>query len=141
MQLTLFTQEQPYGKTSQEPCQATKEPTSVSSSQVWLRSGRLHKSTPCWTRNTSESPNVDEEYFSSLSLILQPAKDVPTRYYLSSRAAEGIMRRADRRGKILPEILKQALIQVMGRGSDCSPSATTPAMTPPQQSKPETTNT
>ena len=119
MQLTLFTQEPPYGKTSQEPCQATKEPTSVSSSQVWLTSGRLHKNTPCWTRNTSEAPrNDEEEYFSYLSSILQPAKDVPTRYYLSSKAAEGILRRAERRGKILPEMLREALIQVMEKQSD-----------------------
>ena len=140
MQLTLFTQEQPYGKTSPEPSQATKEQTSASSSQVWLRSGRIRKSTPCWTRNTSESPNVEEEYFSSLSLILQPAKDVPTRYYLSPRAAEGIMRRADRRGKILPEMLKKALMQLMDKGSDCSPSVTTQTTTLPQQSKQETIN-
>ena len=119
MQLTLFTQEPPFGKTSPEPCQATKEPTSVSSSQVWLTSGRLHKSTPCWTRNTSEAPrNDEEEYFSSLSSILQPAKDVPTRYYLSSKAAEGILRRAEKRGKTLPEMLRQALIQVVNGGTD-----------------------
>ena len=132
MQLTLFTQEQPYGKTSQEPCQATKEPTSVSSSQVWLTSGRLHKNTPCWTRNTSECHSDDEEYFSYLSSILQPAKDVPTRYYLSSKAAEGILRRAERRGKILPDLLREALIQVMEKGSVCSPSDITPKTTPPQ---------
>ena len=130
MQLTLFIQEPPYGKTSPEPCQATKEPISVSSSQVWLTSGRLHKSTPCWTRNTSECHSDDEEYFSSLSSILQPAKDVPTRYYLSSKAAEGILRRAERRGKILPDLLRQALIQVMEKDSVCSPSVTTPTTIP-----------
>jgi hypothetical protein len=51
-------------------------------------------------------------------MILQPAKDVPTRYYLSSKAAEGILRRAERRGKILPDLLRQALIQVVNGGME-----------------------
>jgi hypothetical protein len=61
----------------------------------------------------SESPNVDVEFLSSLSLILQPPQDVPKRYYLSPKAAEGILRRAERRGKTLPDMLRRALIQVV----------------------------
>ena len=110
-QLALFP-EQFFGKTSPEPCPPTSEPTSSRSSTKWLTSGRVSLSGLCWTRNISESPSDDGASFSSLSLILQPPTDVPTRYYLSAKAAEGILRRAERRGKTLPEALRQALMQV-----------------------------
>ena len=47
-----------------------------------------------------------EEIASTLSQILQGS--VPEKYYLSSRACEGILRRAQRRGKELPPMLKEA---------------------------------
>lgn len=59
----------------------------------------------CSTRNIGEFPSV--ENVSTLSEILQV--NVPEKYYLSPRACEGILRRASRRGKELPAILKQAL--------------------------------
>ena len=55
-------------------------------------------------RNTGASPR--EEIASTLSQILQG--NVPEKYYLSSRACEGILRRAQRRGKELPPMLKEA---------------------------------
>ena len=45
----------------------------------------------------------------SLTEILEPPQSVPGRYSLSARAAQGILRRAQRRGKTLPEHLEQAL--------------------------------
>lgn len=59
------------------------------------------------THNTSEYPNVAEE--SSLSRILQPMTNVPEKYYLSAKACLGILRRAQERGKNLPEELRSAL--------------------------------
>jgi hypothetical protein len=44
---------------------------------------------------------------SSLSQILQA--DVPGKYFLSRKARQGILRRAEMRGKALPEMLKTAL--------------------------------
>ena len=44
---------------------------------------------------------------SSLSQILQA--NVPEKYFLSRKACRGILRRAKKRGKELPEILKKAL--------------------------------
>jgi hypothetical protein len=79
------------------------------SSMKWLKQGRISKSTLCWTLNTSESPNDEGACSSSLALILQPPTDVQTRYYLSPKACEGILRRANRRGKVLPERLQKAL--------------------------------
>jgi len=42
-----------------------------------------------------------------LSSILQA--NVPEKYYLTSRACEGILRRAASRGKKLPDVLRMAL--------------------------------
>ena len=63
------------------------------------------------TLNTGESPNVAVE--STLSQILEA--DVPEKYYLSARACEGILRRAERRGKKLPKMLETALKQMIER--------------------------
>lgn len=56
-------------------------------------------------RNTGECPNADAEY--TLAAIL--ADDPPTRYFLSVRAKDGILSRASRRGKQLPELLVTAI--------------------------------
>ena len=61
------------------------------------------------THSSSESPKGVDECLSSLALILQPPSDVASKYLLSAKAAEGILRRANRRGKTLPEQLQQAL--------------------------------
>ena len=57
------------------------------------------------TRSFGECPNVAVE--SRLSQILE---DNPhPKYFLSAKACQGILRRAERRGKELPEILREAL--------------------------------
>lgn len=56
-------------------------------------------------RNTGECPNADAEY--TLAAIL--VDDPPTRYFLSVRAMDGILSRASRRGKQLPELLVTAI--------------------------------
>lgn len=61
-----------------------------------------------WTLDTSECPNDAVE--SSLSDILEP--EVPSRFFLSSKAAAGILRRAEKRGRLLPAHLRAALEQV-----------------------------
>jgi hypothetical protein len=58
---------------------------------------------------TTESPNGGGASFSSLASILEPLSQVPTRYYLSAKAARGILRRSEKRGKTLPEVLRLAL--------------------------------
>ena len=60
-----------------------------------------------WMPSIGEFPNVESA--SHLSSILQA--NVPERYYLSQKACEGILRRASRRGKQLPETLKRALLE------------------------------
>lgn len=61
------------------------------------------------TLNIGESPSVAKE--STLSQILQA--NAPEKYYLSPKACLGILRRADRRGKELPKMLKEALEEVV----------------------------
>jgi hypothetical protein len=62
------------------------------------------------TLNFGESPNVAKE--STLSSILQ--MDAPERYCLSRTACQGILRRAEKRGKELPGMLRDALLEVVG---------------------------
>ena len=61
--------------------------------------------------NFGECPNVVEE--SGLWQILEA--NVPQKYYLSAKACAGVLRRAERRGKELPTILKTALEQQIER--------------------------
>lgn len=65
----------------------------------------------CLMRDFGESPS--EEEGSGLSQILEA--NVPLKYYLSAKACEGVLRRAERSGKELPEILKTALKQQIER--------------------------
>lgn len=139
-QLSLFGQDIWSGRTYRELSHPTKEQTSrqyskkrsASSSRKppilkCLNVDGLHGGgTETWqddgvwlgeylTLNTGESPNVAVE--SHLWQILEETP--PTKYYLSARACLGILNRAERRGKPLPEQLKQALIAQSGFGGGC----------------------
>lgn len=70
----------------------------------------------CSTRNTGESPNVAVE--SRLSQILEATPH--GKYRLSSKACQGILRRAERRGKALPGILKAVLLTQSESGEDAT---------------------
>ena len=128
IQLSLF------GKTCPEPSRQTREKTSDASSKSSLKSAgtaqyldltKANGNQPerSWmtvtasrggssTRNTGECPSVARE--STLWQILQA--DAPEKYYLSARACEGIMRRAERRGKALPPMLREALEEAVALG-------------------------
>ena len=60
----------------------------------------------CLTLNTLEYHN--DAVASSLSDILETG-DVPQRFYLSAKACQGILRRAEKRGRSLPRHLLEAL--------------------------------
>ena len=144
-QLSLF------GKTSPEPSVATKVRTSASSAKSSSKSSSrqplclvFHKKggttptvtsetdgrllTEFLTLNTGECPNVVEE--STLSQILEV--NAPERYYLSAKACEGILRRAERRGKQLPPMLKEALEQMIEREKGSTDTTETSQETSPQ---------
>ena len=69
----------------------------------------------CMTRNTGESPNV--AVVSRLSQILEETPQ--GKYYLSAKACQVILRRAERCGKDLPETLKAVLLRQSESGWGC----------------------
>lgn len=69
----------------------------------------------CMTRNTGESPNV--AVVSRLSQILEETPQA--KYSLSAKACQGILRRAERRGKDLPPTLKAVLLMQSESGGGC----------------------
>lgn len=84
----------------------------------WPTQGFTTLNGGCLIRSSSESPNVAVEC--SLSQVLQPHVD--DRYLLSAKAASGILRRAERRGRTLPEPLREALLSVTLKDSTCKPA-------------------
>lgn len=58
--------------------------------------------------NTSEWPNDADVSLCALSEVLETG-ELPQRFFLSAKACSGILRRAEKRGKKLPEALEQAL--------------------------------
>src|SRR3990170_8718087 len=74
------------------------------------------------TLATSECPSADDGSSSSvcaavpttLTDVLQPS--APPRFSLSARAARGILRRASKRGRMLPSALEEALTGLAGTG-------------------------
>ena len=133
-QMSLFDLDMPCGKTSPAPSLPTKGRTSVSSSKSFAKSktkepmfldlsggggnlvGVSWETGIPWhgassTLNFGEFPNVVEE--SGLWQILEA--NVPQKYFLSETACLGVLRRAERRGKQLPEILEKALKQQIER--------------------------
>ena len=141
-QVSLFGPDMEYGRTCPElsPADGTPSPekrgrerTSKSSSSpssklknhtfmlLDLRPGAGNMLGPCWeydpvwlgslgTLNTSECPSDVVE--SSLSQILLDT--VPSKYYSSQTACRGMLRRAEERGKELPQKLKAALMVQAG---------------------------
>lgn len=90
------------------------EEISESFSRRFGNSGFWTEPGECWTVDTSECPS-DGGVSSSLPDVLEA--DVAPRFYLSQRAAAGILRRAERRGKALPEHLESALRELSGQAA------------------------
>lgn len=101
----IFDQPGLSGKTSPAFCHLTEEGILEPSSGCWQNSG-MGSPTGFLTLNSSEFHK--DAAACSLSDILETG-DLPQRYYLSPRACAGILRRAEKRGKELPEVLKSAL--------------------------------
>lgn len=75
-------------------------------SVYWLTSTGLQQARFCLILNCGEQPRMENR--SHLIDILEPTAD--PKYRLSPKACQGILRRAERRGKELPPLLKVALI-------------------------------
>ena len=75
--------------------------------RVWLPDPGARQRGAFSTLNISECPSSADVSL-CLADILEKA-DIPQRYYLSAKAATGILRRAAKRGKTLPPVLRTAL--------------------------------
>ena len=96
------------GKTSPVFCPRTAGGTSAPSSGRWRNSGMVAPG-ECWTLSSLECPSG--AVASSLSGILETG-GVPRRYFLSAKACAGILRRAAKRARALPHLLRMALERV-----------------------------
>ena len=129
-QMSLFDLDGWSGRMSPEPSAQTMAKTSVPSSKkqqglltklplfLDLQRGNGHQPDVSWVmggallgeftmHSFGECPREERE--SRLSQILQGGQ--LQKYYLSEKACQGILRRAQSRGKKLPEILEKALIK------------------------------
>ena len=97
-----------YGRTSPASCRSTAAGLLEPCSEGWGNSG-MGSLTEFLTLNTSEYPS--DGAASSLSDILETG-DVPLRFFLSALACKGILRRAENRGRELPEHLSEVLKQI-----------------------------
>ena len=101
----------------------TMDEISSGSSVRWTKSGTMSRGEVSML-NISESPK--EEVESSLLHILNQI--APSRFYLSAKAAAGILRRAAKRGKKLPQAMEEALRAI--NGSQTSASSSVRRLTP-----------
>ena len=133
MQLTIFdmlpesSPQSSSGKTSQVSYQSKTTPLAASSqhwletlpptfrqggngqTRVWLLAPKEQSRGGSLMPNTSAWPN--DAAVCSLSAVLEKGS-IPQRFFLSSKACAGILRRAEKRGKELPPALMQALTAV-----------------------------
>ena len=110
-----------FSRTSLESCRSAEDGSLVPSLGRWLNSG-TGGPTESWTLNTCEWTGLDglslsDDGVCSLSDILETG-DVPQRFFLTAKACRGILRRAARRGRTLPEPLRLALEAVASRGPE-----------------------
>ena len=117
--LTDFAPAGSSGRMCLASCQAMEDGTLVPSSGAWGNSG-MGMPTECLTLNSAEhshtlGPSRNDGGVCSLSDILETG-DVPQRFFLTAKACQGILRRAEKRGKVLPQPLQRALAAVAGLG-------------------------
>ncbi len=119
------------GKTSQASSTPQTTPSDVFSADWWVRipPSFLQQGSAGQTRvwlmdprdlplGASSMPSIsawpNDASVCSLSQILEDPATIPEKYYLSATACRGILRRAEKRGKKLPERLEAALRAVAG---------------------------
>jgi hypothetical protein len=93
-------------------CRVTEDGILEACSEGWQNSG-MGSPTEFLTLNTCEQMDTLTQYpkdggVCSLSDVLEIG-EVPQRYFLTRKACQGILRRAEERGKALPKLLKEAL--------------------------------
>ena len=113
---------------SMSPC-LSHPGTGAGPVRVWLPDPKEPSHGAFSTLNISECPN--DAVASSLSDVLEPLESIPQKYFLSPRACLGILRRAAKRGKRLPALLRAALAEMAGVPcTEESPVADMPEVAP-----------
>jgi len=115
--LRSFTRGSSSGKTSPAYYPPATDSTSEPSSVHWSNAGTAAPG-GFWTLNLPEhnrfrSPSPRDDVVCGLSDVLEPTNPYLLKYFLSSRACEGILRRAAKRGKDLPPLLDTALTEMI----------------------------
>ena len=103
----------PFGslaRTSLGSLASTTAGTSEPSSVTWMTSGTAWRG-EFWTLSGSESPS--DAAACSLPDVLETGPHL-SKYFLSPKAAAGILRRAAKRGRTLPAPLAEALAELAG---------------------------
>ena len=103
-----------FGKTCPASCPVTEDEILPASFEGWANSG-MGSRTEFLTLSSSEWPS--DAVVCSLSDTLETG-DLPQRFFLSATACQGILRRAEKRGKQLPTQLHHALQVVAGALSE-----------------------
>ena len=85
---------------------------------VWLRDLPESPHGAYWTVSSS---GLHSAAAVSLSSVLVPAASIPPKYWLSAKACAGILLRAMKRGKALPDVLALALEAVVARNQPYTP--------------------
>ncbi len=107
--LALFSHDGSSWKTSRVFFPPIEGKTLPSSFRPWPTSGFRTSRGEWSTPSASEYPKDADGC--SLWAVLE-LENVPRKYYLSPKACRGVLRRAERRGKALPEPLARALAEV-----------------------------
>lgn len=119
--LDAFSPAGSFGRMSPASCRTMEGARLEPSSGSWGNAG-FGGPTGCLTLSLCEWPGSSGLSPSggavcSLSDVLETGP-VPRRYYLSAKACQGILRRAEKRGKEFPPMLHQALSAVAGASND-----------------------
>lgn len=106
-----------YGRMWREVSIPRTPPTSSASSLRLGTAGILSRGA-CWTRSMSEwtgwsVPSRRDAGVCGLSDVLEPMSPSLLKYFLSPTALQGILRRADARGKALPTLLADAIAYML----------------------------
>jgi C-5 cytosine-specific DNA methylase len=90
------------GECYPESCRREADGTLVPFLGRWRNAGIVSR-TECWTLGTTEFPSdVEGSSLWDISMVLE--RDVPTKYFLTPKAARGMLRRAARTGPLKPRL-------------------------------------
>ena len=136
-QMSLFAQADGSSLRTSPACSIPKvDEISQSFYGRWATSGFTTSPGECWTADTSECPNGGDASSSLQDVLLA---EVPKRFFLSPRAAAGILRRAEKRGRELPPALAEALTALASAHPDDA-RKTMRTSSPGSASPPDTAN-